>query len=73
MKVKVLDCRAKEVLEIERKGGDLFFTFRDSKGVTFVFAVELKKPYKRSFEKITTLIREMKKYLIERWEEFETV
>ena len=69
--IKILDCRGKEYLEVERFGGDIKLTVKDrvTKEVKFVFVVQMKEPAHRTYEKIETLFQELKKYLVERWAE----
>ena len=69
--VKILDCRGKEYLEVERFGGDVKLTVKDRvTGETkFIFVVQMREPPNRTYEKIESLFKELKKYLIERWTE----
>ena len=69
--LKILDCRGKEYLEIERFGGDVKFTIRDrvTGEVKFLFVVQMKEPAGKTYEKIKALFQELKKFLIERWSE----
>jgi hypothetical protein len=66
--VKIWDCRQKELLRIERKGGDLSLEFRDPDGrVIFTSWYQMKKPYKENFEKIVKLFSGLRD-LLERQE-----
>ena len=69
--IKILDCRGKEYLEVERFGGDVKLTVKDRvTGETkFVFVVQIKAPTNQTYEKIESLFQELKKYLVERWAE----
>jgi len=69
--MKILDCRAKEVLEIKRIGGDILLEFRDKRGISFVFSIELKRPYNKHWKAIEKLVKEIKTHLIERWDKSE--
>jgi len=63
--VKIWDCRHKELLRIERKGGDLSLAFIDSEGkVIFNSWYQMKKPYKETFEKIIKQFSEMRTLLM---------
>lgn len=52
----IWDCRHKELMRIERKGGDVSLEFTDPDGkVLFTSWYQMKKPYKENFEKIIKL------------------
>lgn len=68
--VLIWDCRHKELLRIERRGGDLSLEFKDPDGrIIFTSWYQMKKPYKENFEKIVTLFSSLKDLLM-RQEEF---
>ena len=63
--IEIFDCRHKELLRIERKGGDLSLAFIDSEGkVIFNSWYQMKKPYKETFEKIIKQFSDMRTLLM---------
>jgi len=61
---KIYDCRRKEVLILNRKDGDISFQIRNRSGrVKFEIWFEMKRPYKKTLNKILKAFREIKNCL----------
>lgn len=63
--VHVWDCRHKDLMVLQRKGGDLAIEFYDANG-KYLFSewYEMRKPYKKNFEKIIKLFESLKDLLV---------
>jgi len=62
--VKIYDCRKKEVLLIEKKGGDLELRIEDMNGNTkFLIWFEMKTPWMKTYREIEKLFQRLKELL----------
>ena len=66
--VAIVDCRVKETMVATRYGGDMIFVFFDNitKEQKFIFVAEMRKPRKKKWEEILTLIKKLKTKFIQR-------
>jgi hypothetical protein len=66
----LLDCRAKEALEVLKKGGDVWLVFKDrkTKKAKFYFAVELKKKTPKGYQEFLKKIDVWIRLCNSRWE-----
>ena len=61
----IKDCRGRESLLVNRKGGDFELRFIDEDGKTeFTIWLEMRKPYKQTYEKIVKLFAMLETHLI---------
>jgi hypothetical protein len=65
----IWDCRKKDIMAIKRVGGDVEIAFFTIGSETSIFKewFEMKKPYKKNYEKIVKLFNELQT-LLERQE-----
>jgi hypothetical protein len=61
----ITDCRGRESVLVSRKGGDFELRFTDENGKTeFVIWMEMRKPYKQTYEKIVKLFTDLENHLV---------
>jgi len=61
----IKDCRGRESLLVNRKGGDFELRFIDEDGKTeFTIWFQMKKPYKVTYEKIVKLFATLETHLV---------
>lgn len=64
-KVLIKDCRGKEDMILTRYGGDAMLSFYEGDKLKFTTLFQMKKPYKRNWNKIVKLFEELKSKLVQ--------